>query len=150
MYFASEGVPHGERIAVWALNETVATKVSMSLWPGTSGLRDVGMNLHVIRPNRATNPYLRGSNAGRLLCSGVPAVTRSSTTADIQPSMNLWVGCGRSNRRCLWRGSSLRLPRRPDLLRRLAARRVTRDALMPSMDVVAGEVSEFWADELGS
>jgi FRG domain len=145
-YFASTGSHYGDRIAVWALNETAATTVSMKLWGEAAGLSPVALTLRIVRPSRAANPYLRAQRGSFTLMWG--AGCSALVNSGVYPTIDDFVaGAWRPE----WEGALLRrvtVPAAcaPSVLERLAVRRVTRDALMPSMDVVAAQVKLWWAD----
>jgi hypothetical protein len=52
-FFAADSAASAERLCVWAAEERSIESAGVNLWNG------VGLRIRIIRPRRATNPYLR-------------------------------------------------------------------------------------------
>ena len=136
-FFAAAAPSCSERLAVWALNEELASKHALPLWG--DGPHGVGLRLRVIRPRRSTNPYLRaqrgaftvpwGAGCFALVNGGVyPAVEEFASGIAGDASQDVL--------RCIT------LPRKlvGDLLQALERRWITLDSLMPSSETVARSI----------
>lgn len=138
-YFAAAGGSGGERIAVWALNESIAVNSAVPLWGGG---RPVGLNLRIIRPRRTGNPYLRAQRGAFSVPWG--AGCYALVNDGRYPSLEDFAGkaSGAILQAPLLRCVTLPRSHAQAVVDILARRRVTRERLMPSLDVVASELSE--------
>ena len=142
-YFAASASSSAERLAVWALDERIATTGGIPLW-GENSPRPVGLSLSVVRPQRSGNPYLRAQRGSFTVpwgagCFALINGGRYPTLEDIAAGLN-------HNVAPILRRVTLPRSAAPLLRVRLGHRRVTGENLKPSLDVVADEVEAYWAD----
>jgi hypothetical protein len=133
-YFAAAGAHDGDRIAVWALNESEVSQGMAEVWDG------VAWGLRVLRPPRAPNHYLRAQRGTFTVSygAGLHALVNSGGFPSLEQLAHSCKG------RPLLRLVTLPTRLTNELVERLARYHVTQADLMPSLASAASAVIDRW------